>query len=147
MTRYFMDPRNGLKAANATMFETMTYNSQETLTSATNMLKNTYMNSIESLSHKSWAQLYLFAAKKYNLSVSNLISRAIQEQAATVKTAWLRIYWWQSHHDKSGKIYYNIFNIGARSMDQMVLIMRKQEAGTQERSLSMVAQSILQRNI
>lgn len=118
-TRYFMDPRNGLKAANATMFETMTYNSQETLTSATNMLKNTYMNSIESLSHKSWAQLYLFAAKKYNLSVSNLISRAIQEQAATVKTAGgLGSIGGKATNDKSGKIYYNIFNIGARSGDQ-----------------------------
>ena len=45
--RYFLDPRNGLDAYHALMFEKLTYNPSETLQEGKRMLAETEMSGIE----------------------------------------------------------------------------------------------------
>lgn len=79
-SRCFLDPRNGLDAYHALMFEKLTYNPSETLQEGKRMLEGTEMSGIEPQSKKDWAELYRHSAEVNNISMSLLITRAIQEQ-------------------------------------------------------------------
>ena len=84
--RYFLDPRNGLDAYHALMFEKLTYNPSETLKEGKRMLAGTEMSGIEPQSKKDWAELYRHSAEVNNISMSLLITRAIQGRRAG--TSW-----------------------------------------------------------
>lgn len=106
--RYFLDPRNGLDAYHALMFEKLTYNPSETLKEGKRMLAGTEMSGIEPQSKKDWAELYHHSAEVNNISMSLLITRAIQEQAGGG----------HARNNPQGPLFYNIYNIGANSSDQ-----------------------------
>lgn len=113
-TKYYLDPRNGLDALHALMFEKKTYNPYETLQHGEKMLENTKMSGIESQSNKQWAELFRHSAYVNNISMSLLITRAIQEQSG----GGLGFTGGHARNDPQGKTYYNIFNIGANASDQ-----------------------------
>lgn len=71
-SRYFLDPRNGLDAYHALMFEKLTYNPSETLQEGKRMLEGTDMSGIEPQSEKDWAELYRHSAEVNNISMSLL---------------------------------------------------------------------------
>ena len=112
--QYYLDPRNGLDAKHILMFEKKTYNPYESLQLGEKMLENTIMSGIEPQSHKQWAELFRHSAYVNNISMSLLITRAIQEQSG----GGLGFTGGKSRNDPQGKTYYNIFNIGANASDQ-----------------------------
>jgi len=115
--RYYLDPRNGLRAAGALMFETMVYADSDDETMAEALLEDTFMSGTEDISGTTWASLFANAAKTYNVNLSNLIARAIQEQNGygTLDEAGLGAQGATATDDTSGTLYYNIFNIGANT--------------------------------
>ena len=112
--RYFLDPRNGLDAYHALMFEKLTYNPSETLQEGKRMLAGTEMSGIEPQSEKDWAELYRYSAEVNNISMSLLITRAIQEQTG----GGLGLRGGHARNNPQGPLFYNIYNIGANSSDQ-----------------------------
>ena len=113
-TRYFLDPRNGLDAYHALMFEKLTYNPSETLQEGKRMLTGTEMSGIEPQSKKDWAELYRHSAEVNNISMSLLITRAIQEQSG----GGLGLRGGHARNNPQGPLFYNIYNIGANTSDQ-----------------------------
>lgn len=111
---YFLDPRHGLDAYHALMFEKLTYNSSETLQSGQKMLTGTEMSGIEPQSKKDWAELYRHSAEVNNISMSLLIARAIQEQTG----GGLGLRGGHARNNPQGPLFYNIYNIGASRSDQ-----------------------------
>lgn len=111
--RYFLDPRNGLDAYHALMFEKLTYNPSETLQEGKRMLAGTEMSGIEPQSKKDWAELYRYSAEVNNISMSLLITRAIQEQSG----GGLGLRGGHARNNPQGPLFYNIYNIGANSSD------------------------------
>ena len=136
--RYYLDPRNHLSASQSVMFEQQTLNKEETLNDARKMLADTFMTGMEPTSNKKWETLYYQAALKYNISLSNLIARAIVEQAAKeTKSGGAGNIGGHARGDKSGKIYYNIFNIGANSGAQDGIdYAKKQGWDTREKAIN-----------
>ena len=114
--RYFLDPRNALGAYHALMFEKLTYNPSETLQEGKRMLAGTEMSGIESQSKKDWAELYRHSAEVNNISMSLLITRAIQEQTG----GGLGLRGGHARNNPQGPLFYNIYNIGANRSDQLV---------------------------
>ena len=112
--RYFLDPRNGLDAYHALMFEKLTYNPSETLKEGKRMLAGTEMSGIEPQSKKDWAELYRHSAEVNNISMSLLITRAIQEQTG----GGLGLRGGHARNNPQGPLFYNIYNIGANSSNQ-----------------------------
>lgn len=112
--RYFLDPRNGLDAYHALMFEKLTYNPSETLQEGKRMLEGTEMSGLEPQSKKDWAELYRYSAEVNNVSMSLLITRAIQEQTG----GGLGLRGGHARNNPQGPLFYNIYNIGANSSDQ-----------------------------
>ena len=113
-SRYFLDPRNGLDTYHALMFEKLTYNPSETLQEGKRMLEGTEMSGIEPQSKKDWAELYRHSAEVNNISMSLLITRAIQEQTG----GGLGLRGGRARNNPQGPLFYNIYNIGANSSDQ-----------------------------
>lgn len=109
--RYYLDPRLHLNASQALMFEKLSYNPQEDLRVAKEILSDTNMNGIDESTHKSYAETFVNVAKKYNVSLSNILSRAIQEAGGTSPTPSKGA----QGVKVNGKTYYNIFNIGANT--------------------------------
>lgn len=112
--RYFLDPRSGLDAYHALMFEKLTYNPSETLQEGKRMLEGTEMSGIEPQSKKDWAELYRHSAEVNNISMSLLITRAIQEQSG----GGLGLRGGHARTSPQGPLFYNIYNIGANTSDQ-----------------------------
>ena len=110
-SRYFLDPRNGLDAYHALMFEKLTYNPSETLQEGKRMLEGTEMSGIEPQSKKDWAELYRHSAEVNNISMSLLITRAIQEQTG----GGLGLRGGHARNNPQGPLFYNIYNIGAKT--------------------------------
>lgn len=81
-TSYFLDVRNMLMLNNALMFEDLADGSS-TLQSVETILRGTYMDSIEEISEKRWAQLFIEAGKIAKCSANFLAIRALQEQGTT----------------------------------------------------------------
>ena len=93
------------------MFEKLSYNPQEDLRVAKEILSDTNMKGIDESTHKSYAEIFVDVAKKYNISLSNILSRAIQEAGGTSPT----LSKGAQGVSVNGKTYYNIFNIGANT--------------------------------
>lgn len=105
---YYMDPRNFLNDRQIFMFETLSYNKNyHTKEGIEAMLKNTFMVGFANAEKtKTYADAFMDAAIKYNISPYVLISRVIQEVGAKGSTI------------VSGTVagfegYYNFYNIKA----------------------------------
>ncbi len=109
--RYYLDPRLHLNGGQALMFEKLSYNPQEDLRVTKEILSDTNMKGIDESTHKSYAEIFVDVAKKYNISLSNILSRAIQEAGGTSPT----LSKGAQGVSVNGKTYYNIFNIGANT--------------------------------
>ena len=106
---YYMDPRNFLNDSQIFMFETLSYNSNyHTKTGVEVMLKGTFMERgyADSENSKTYADAFIDAAIRYNISPYVLVSRVIQEVGAsgsTIVTGTVSGY----------EGYYNFYNIQA----------------------------------
>lgn len=109
LTKYVLDPRNALQADRAVVFEQLVYNSEESLDTINQILKGTALAGKDSISGKSYAEIFQKYCIKYNVSLSNIATRAKQENGAN--GLGLR----GGTVGKKKKKYYNIFNIGANT--------------------------------
>jgi beta-N-acetylglucosaminidase len=106
---YYLDPRNFLNEQQIFMFETLSYNSSyHTKEGIELMLKGTFMDNAfsDEPNNKTFADAFLDASLKYNISPYVLISRVIQEvgpQGSTIVTGTVAGY----------EGYYNFYNINA----------------------------------
>jgi len=106
---YYLDPRNFLNSKQIFMFESLSYNSDfHTISGVQAMLKGTFMSSgyADTENKKTYADAFIAAALKYDVSPYVLVSRVIQEVGSNGSTI------------VSGKVsgyegYYNFYNIGA----------------------------------
>lgn len=106
---YYMDPRNFLNEKNIFMFEDLSYNPLfHTREGIENMLKNTFMENkyADNDKTKTYADAFLDAGIKYEISPYVLISRVIQEIGASGSTI-------VSGTVEGYEGYYNFYNIGA----------------------------------
>ena len=106
---YYMDPRLYLKPNYVFMFEKLTYDSNyHTVDKVSNLLSSTKLGNYDS----NFANYYMEAASKYNVSPIHLASRTRQEIGSS--TAVIS----GAGFDYNGKHYsglYNAYNIGAYS--------------------------------
>ena len=111
---YYMDPRNFLNERQVFMFETLSYNKDyHTKEGIEAMLKGTFMTGLSDDTH-TYADAFMDAATKYNVSPYVLISRVIQEVGASGSTI------------VSGKVsgyegYYNFYNINATGAKNLII--------------------------
>ena len=106
MLGYYIDPRNFLNEKQIFMFETLSYNSTyHTKTGVEAMLNGTFMTGMADDTH-TFADAFIDAAIKYNVSPYILVSRVIQEvgaQGSTIVSGTVSGY----------EGYYNFYNIQA----------------------------------
>lgn len=112
---YTLDPRNFLNESNVFMFESLTYDtSLHTVDKVQKMLEKTFMSGTESGSNKTYANIFMDAAKQSGTSPFHLVSRVIQEVGSAGTTGGVTGYYAPS----TGNVYtnlYNFYNIGAYS--------------------------------
>lgn len=109
---YFIDPRNFLNESNIFQFEELTYNSSvQTLNGVKAILKGSFMDSksITTDSGKSitYAEAFMEAGKKYNVSPYHLASKVLQEVGRNGSKSVTG--------DNPNYPVYNFYNIGANS--------------------------------
>ncbi len=85
VVEYYMDPRNFLNESTILMFENLSYNPDvQTITGVQSILKNCFMKgnytTPDTKETLSYAQTFIDAAKKSNVSPYHLATRALQEQ-------------------------------------------------------------------
>lgn len=85
VVEYYMDPRNFLNESTILMFENLSYNPEvQTITGVQSILKNCFMKgdytTPDTNETLSYAQTFIDAAKKSNVSPYHLATRALQEQ-------------------------------------------------------------------
>lgn len=114
---YYLDPRNFLNEQQIFMFEKLGYNSKyHTKDGVQNMLKNTFMENgyADNEKTKSYADAFIDAGIKNNVSPYVLVARVIQEvglQGSTIVSGTVKGY----------EGYYNFYNINATgSQDQII---------------------------
>lgn len=106
---YYLDPRNFLNESRIFMFETLSYNKNyHTVDGVNAMLKGTFMSEgyADEENKKTFADAFIDAGIKYNVSPYVLASRVIQEVSASRSTI-------VSGTVKDYEGYYNFYNIGA----------------------------------
>ena len=113
---YYMDPRNFLNESNIFMFEALSYDSKtQTLDGVQKILKGSFMDSvnIKNIDNKdvSYAQAYIDAGIKANVSPYHLASRTVQEVGKQGSGSTSGKYIAKNGTNYSG--YYNFYNIGA----------------------------------
>ncbi len=113
---YYMDPRNFLNESNIFMFEALSYDSKtQTIEGVQKILEKSFMESvnIKDTENKdiSYAQAYIDAAVKANVSPYHLASRTVQEVGKSGSGSTSGKYIAKDGTDYSG--YYNFYNIGA----------------------------------
>lgn len=114
---YYLDPRNFLNEKQIFMFETLGYNSTyHTKEGVEKMLKNTFMENgyADSEKTKTYAEAFIDAGKKYNVSPYVLVSRVIQEvgsQGSTIVSGTVSGY----------EGYYNFYNIKATGNQSQII--------------------------
>ena len=83
---YVMDPRNFLDETNIFQFQSLSYNSSETLSGVQSIIKGTFMEGTKTYSNNgesiNYANTFLDAAKSSGVSAYHLASRVKQEQGA-----------------------------------------------------------------
>ena len=114
---YYMDPRNFLTEKQIFMFETLSYNKNyQTKEGVEAILKNTFMTGYaDSENTKTYADAFIDAAVKYDVSPYLLVSRVIQEVGANGSTI------------VSGTVsgyegYYNFYNIKATGSQGQIIV-------------------------
>lgn len=116
--KYYMDPRNSLRDDRVFQFELLTYNaSYHTVNAISAVLNNTFMNSSRNApgTGYTFAQIFLEAGSRQNVSPFHLASRVYQEQGSGGSALISGTY--------SGyQGYYNYFNIGATGSTQREVI-------------------------
>ncbi|MGP1504047.1 MAG: hypothetical protein ACTTIR_00250 [Eggerthia catenaformis] len=123
--KYLMDPRNYLDAYNGIVFNKLSYNDSEVLQDAKSVLSGTVLSK--------YANTFYQASRKYDVSLFNSLTRAAVEQG---KNGGLGYKGGKASGDKSGKKYYNIFNIGANGGAQDgINYAKKQGWNTVEKSI------------
>lgn len=113
---YYMDPRNFLNEQNVFMFEALSYDSKtQTLDGVEKILKGSFMDgvNIKNTDNKdiSYAQAYIDAGIKANVSPYHLASRTVQEVGKQGSGSTSGKYIAKDGTNYSG--YYNFYNIGA----------------------------------
>lgn len=106
---YYMDPRNFLNESNIFMFETLSYKEgYQTKEGVLTMLKGTFMEDGYATSDegKTYADAFMDAAVKYNVSPYVLVSRVIQEVGTSRSTIVSGVV-------EGYEGYYNFYNIKA----------------------------------
>ena len=122
---YYMDPRNSLNEDYIFQFEQLTYDPDiQTKTGVETILSDcSYMqgkityydtNGKKKTIDKTYVDVIMEAAKKYNISPYHLASRIRQEQGTTGSTAITGTW---SGYSGEYKGYYNYFNVGAFGAD------------------------------
>ena len=110
---YYIDPRNFLNEVNIFMFLNLSFKETETAAVVQNLLKSTFMRGTDSISGKTYAQIFYEAGKKSLASPIYLASLAKQEQGNSGSRASSG-----ESFTYNGKTYsglYNFYNIGATS--------------------------------
>jgi|GEM_PF-371037 len=102
--QYYLDPRSYLTAYRALAFNSYKRNSAETLADAKSALSGTKL--------ADYASVFYDASTTYNISMFNLMTRAIQEVGNGTGLGYTG---GTATDDTSGTVYYNIFNIGANT--------------------------------
>ena len=129
---YYMDPRNSLNEDYIFQFEQLTYDSDiqtktgvETILSDCDYMqgKITYYDTKgkKKTIDKTYVDVIMEAAKKYNISPYHLASRIRQEQGTTGSTAITGTW---SGYNGAYKGYYNYFNVGAFGADTETEVMK-----------------------
>lgn len=114
---YYLDPRNFLNEKQIFMFETLGYNSTyHTKEGVEKLLKNTFMENgyADSENTKTYAEAFIDAGKKYNVSPYVLVSRVVQEvgsQGSTIVSGTVSGY----------EGYYNFYNIKATGNQSQII--------------------------
>ena len=130
---YYMDPRNSLNEDYIFQFEQLTYDPDiqtkagvETILSDCDYMqgKITYYDASgkKKTMDKTYIDVIMEAAEKYNVSPYHLASRIRQEQGTSGSVAITGTW---SEYDGAYKGYYNYFNIGAFSAETQTEVMKK----------------------
>lgn len=107
---FYMDPRNWIFDVTMFSFEQLSYNSSlHTASTVQRILNGTFMAGSYTYNGQtlSYANTFVEAGRKRNISPVQLASRVIQEQGTTGDSATINM------NGGDGKIYYNHFNINA----------------------------------
>lgn len=107
---FYMDPRNWLKENTVFMFEQLSFDKNiQTKDNVQKMLNGTFMQNTYSLNgtNISYAETFVQAAQKSNVSAFHLASRVIQEQGTKGDSGTINM------NGGDGNTYYNHFNFGA----------------------------------
>ncbi len=130
---YYMDPRNFLNEQNVFMFEALSYDSKtQTLDGVQKILKGSFMDgvNIKNTDNKdiSYAQAYIDAGIKANVSPYHLASRTVQEVGKQGSGSTSGKYIAKDGTNYSG--YYNFYNIGATASGDPIANGLKYATGT-----------------
>lgn len=110
---YYLDPRNFLVVESIFMFENLGYSENYTTTVVQSILKGTFMEEYSIIDNQSYADIFVEAGKKANISAVYLASLARQESGPKVTNTTSGAEFTYEGHTYSG--LYNFFNIGASS--------------------------------
>lgn len=107
---FYMDPRNWLNEMTIFMFEQLSYDKDtQTKDNIQKMLNESFLNGTYNLdgANISYADTFVEAGQKANVSSFHLVSRVLQEQGINGDSATINM------DGGDGKYYYNYFNFGA----------------------------------
>lgn len=135
---YYMDPRNFLNESNVFMFEALSYDEKtQTIEGVEKILSGSFMDgkTIKNTDGKeiSYAQAYIDAAAKANVSPYHLASRTIQEVGKDGSGSTSGKYIAKDGTDYSG--YYNFYNIGASAGNDPIANGLKYASGSSSKYL------------
>ncbi len=130
---YYMDPRNFLNESNVFMFEALSYDSKtQTIDGVQKILNGSFMDgvNIKNTDNKdvSYAQAYIDAGIKANVSPYHLASRTVQEVGKNGSGSTSGKYIAKDGTNYSG--YYNFYNIGASASGDPIANGLKYATGT-----------------
>ena len=130
---YYMDPRNFLNEQNVFMFEALSYDSKtQTLDGVQKILNGSFMDGVNIKNTEnqdvSYAQAYIDAGIKANVSPYHLASRTVQEVGKQGSGSTSGKYVAKDGTNYSG--YYNFYNIGATASGDPIANGLKYATGT-----------------
>lgn len=130
---HYMDPRNFLNETNVFMFEALSYDSKtQTIDGVEKILSGSFMDGVKIKNTNNeeitYAQAYIDAAEKANVSPYHLASRTIQEVGKGGSGSTSGKYKAKDGTDYSG--YYNFYNIGASAGSDPIANGLKYASGT-----------------
>lgn len=135
---YYMDPRNFLNESNVFMFEALSYDSKtQTIDGVQKILNGSFMDGVKIKNSDNieitYAQAYIDAATKANVSPYHLASRTVQEVGKDGSGSTSGKYIAKDGTDYSG--YYNFYNIGASAGNDPIANGLKYASGSSSKYL------------